>query len=137
MNVQTNYANMPQGHSNTIIHQSLADVLPKLAEFISEVRKADFIDKEDAIRDLEKAYRVGARSIEQWCLGTYSIKIKSAETTMKLAGYAYSAYTLEAAASKARTVLLEGSNLPAGPALKLRLWCGFFLNANAGERIQQ
>ena len=71
----------------------MGDILPKLAEFISEVRKADFIDKEDAIRDLEKAYELAQGQLNSGVWERIQSKIKSAETTMKLAGYAYSAYT--------------------------------------------
>ena len=84
-----------QGNTyNTITNESITAILPKLAEFIAEIRTTQFPERHEVVRDLEKVYEVaqqGKISVEIWEL--LQAKIRSAEAVMKVAGIAYKTYT--------------------------------------------
>jgi hypothetical protein len=95
-NVQTNYGGIQQGHGNVqqINHREpLSKVLPQLSSFVEAVRQQDFEDKEDVIRDLEKALEVaranpGALPGEAVWTRVQS-KLVTAKTAMELANLTY------------------------------------------------
>ncbi len=89
--------NVVGGQDNTyqeITNESISAILPKLAEFISQVRSAEFADQNEVISDLEKVYEVASR--EQITPGTWELiqaKFLSAEAMLKLSRIAYQTYT--------------------------------------------
>lgn len=83
-----------QGNTyNAITNESIASILPKLEGFISELRKADFDNRDEAIRDLEKVYELAKAPLNSGVLDVMQAKVKSAEALMKLGGWAYATYT--------------------------------------------
>jgi hypothetical protein len=83
-----------QGNTyNEITNESLSSVLPKLAEFIEVVRRADFENRDEVIRDLETVYALAQRPIEKSVWEVIQAKFKSAEALMKLARFGYATYT--------------------------------------------
>ncbi len=89
-----NIAQGGQGHNQTVINnQPISEILPKLAELIAAVRQADFPDKDDVVRDLEKAQELAianpnATPIE----GVWKRiqgKLDVAKTSMEIVGFGY------------------------------------------------
>lgn len=84
--------NIVGGQNNTyesITNESISAALPKLAEFIAEVRKADFQYRDDVIRDLEQVHALARQPVTQGIWEVVTSKFKSAEAMMKLSGYVY------------------------------------------------
>jgi hypothetical protein len=78
-----------QGTQN--MGQPTGEIISQLGEFIKAVRALDFPDKDDAVRDLEKAKELssGENAETKWKL--IQAKLASAKTAMELAGYAHTA----------------------------------------------
>ncbi len=97
-----NYGAIQQGTSNstqsvTITnYQPIGEILPQLAELIEAVRAADFQDKDDALRDLEKAHELALANPNATPRdGVWSriqTKLTAAKTTMEIVGLAYASY---------------------------------------------
>jgi hypothetical protein len=94
-----NYGAIQQGTSNstqsiTITnYQPIGEILPQLAELIEAVRAADFQDKDDALRDLEKAQELALANPnatpKEGVWNRILAKVTAAKTTMEIAGMAY------------------------------------------------
>lgn len=83
------------GHGNTqsvVTHQSMTEILPKLAEFIEAVKKQDFDDKEDVVKDLDQAHKLAQGEINEGVWRRIQAKLTAAKTTMEVAGLAYKTY---------------------------------------------
>lgn len=87
--------NSPGGNQSiSLIHnQPVSEILPKLAELINAVRQADFEDKEDVIRDLEKAQELALANPQatpkEGIWKRIQTKLDAAKTSMEIVGYAY------------------------------------------------
>jgi hypothetical protein len=94
-----NYGGIQQGtHSSTqtvniFNSQTIGDILPQLKELLDAVRKESFPDKDDAIRDLEKAHQLAlanpTASPSDGVWTRIQTKLNAAKTTMEIAGLAY------------------------------------------------
>jgi len=88
--------NVVGGQGNTykeITNESISATLPQLSEFIAEVKKADFDNREEVVRDLEKVYELAQRPLNKSLWEAIQSKVKSAEALMKLSGWGYATYT--------------------------------------------
>lgn len=82
-----------QGNTyNAITNESLSAILPTLAEFISDVKKANFQDRDEVIRDFEKVYELAQRPVDQGIWELIQAKFISGETAMKVAGFVYKSH---------------------------------------------
>ena len=87
-----NFGAVQVGHGNTqsvVTHQSMTDILPKLAEFIEVVKKQDFEDKEDVVKDLEQAHKLAQGEVNEGVWRRIQAKLTAAKTTMEVAGLVY------------------------------------------------
>jgi hypothetical protein len=75
------------------INQGISEILPKLTDLINAVKQADFPDKEDVVRDLEKAHELALANPDitpkEGIWKRIQGKLDVAKTTMEIAGYAY------------------------------------------------
>lgn len=90
-----NYGPVQQGHGNVqriVNNQSISEILPMLVEFIEAVRAVDFVDKDDAVADLEKVQILARGEINEGIWKRIQTKLTAAKMTMEIAGLAYSSY---------------------------------------------
>ena len=87
--IQIDGQNNAQTVTTTINRESISEILPKLIELINEVAKADFENKEDVVKDLEKVHQLASSDNpkDKWLL--IQAKLTSAKTAMELVGFAY------------------------------------------------
>lgn len=92
MNVQTNYGTIQQGRSNTIINQSLSEILPKLGGFIESIRETDFERRDKVVEELEEIKTLAEGKLSPGIWELIQAKFVSAETAMKVAGVVYKSH---------------------------------------------
>jgi DNA-binding MarR family transcriptional regulator len=75
------------------MHSPISEILPKLAEFIKAVKEAEFPDKDDVVRDLEKAQELAHANPnvtpKEAVWKRIQGKLEVAKTTMEIVGFAY------------------------------------------------
>ncbi|MDT4969836.1 MAG: hypothetical protein QOJ64_4573 [Acidobacteriota bacterium] len=71
------------------LSQPLAEILPQLSAFIESVRTATFLDRADAVHDLEKVYELAQKEQTEGTWKRIQTKLTAAKTTMEIAGYGY------------------------------------------------
>jgi len=87
---QGNIAQAGSGNTQSIVnHQPISEILPKLAELIEAVRRADFEDKDEVVRDLEKAQQLAQSEDPKSKWALIQSKLSSAKTGMEIVGFGY------------------------------------------------
>jgi hypothetical protein len=92
LQVQNNYGTIQQGQANTIINQSLSEVLPKLAAFIESVREADFDRRDRVVEDLEEIKSLVQGKLNPGIWELIQAKFISVEASLKIAGVVYKSH---------------------------------------------
>jgi hypothetical protein len=88
---QGNIAQASQGNNQSVInHQPISEILPKLAELIEAVKQAEFEDRDEVVRDLEKVQQLAQSQDPKSKWALIQSKLSSAKTGMELVGYGYS-----------------------------------------------
>lgn len=75
----------------SVVNESIKEILPKLGEFIEAVKALDFPDKDEVVRDLQKAKELSSGENPEGRWKLIQAKLTSAKTAMELAGYAHTA----------------------------------------------
>lgn len=74
---------------NTMNSQPIGEILPKLVELIQAVKQADFEDKDEVVRDLEKVQQLAQSEHPKSKWALIQSKLTSAKTAMELVGFGY------------------------------------------------
>src|SRR5207245_765072 len=87
----------PGGTQNIQInYQPISEILPQLTQLVEAVKKDEFADKDDVIRDLEMALEVARlnpnATANDGAWKRIQAKLLSAKTTMEIVGLAYASY---------------------------------------------
>lgn len=75
--------------TQNMTNQPIGEILPKLAAFIEAVKQADFPDKDDAVRDLEKVHELAQLEQTEGTWQRIQTKLTAAKTTMEIAGFVF------------------------------------------------
>ncbi len=85
-----NIAQAGQGNNQSCTnHQPISQILLKLAELIEAVKQADFEDKDEIVRDLEKVQQLAQLEDPKSKWALIQSKLSSAKTGMEIVGYGY------------------------------------------------
>jgi len=72
-----------------INNQPISEILPKLAELIAAVGQADFEDRDEVVRDLEKVQQLAQSDDPKSKWALIQSKLTSAKTAMEIVGFTY------------------------------------------------
>lgn len=90
--VTNNYGTIQQGFSNSLINQSVDDIVPKLTEFIESVKELDFDRRDRVLEDLEEIKTLAQGNLNPNIWELIQAKLLSAEAGLKIAGVVYSSH---------------------------------------------